>query len=66
MRKLDEEMQLNAFLFQDIEQKEETEAPIKLNHENKKIEEEIKSSDDKKKEYILRRTQSSVYKNGKK
>lgn len=66
MRKLDEEMQLNAFLFQDIEQKEETEAPIKLNHENKKIEEEIKSSDDKKKEYILRRAQIIVYKYGKK
>lgn len=63
MKRLDEEMHLNSFLFEDIEQSNNKAQPI--SEETKEITKE-KTSYEKKKEYILRRAQIMVYQYGKK
>lgn len=64
MKRLDEEMHLNAFLFQDIEQTDSRDSFAK----NAGTEEEVDSRTlaERKREYILRRAQIIVYQYGKK
>lgn len=64
MKRLDEEMQLNAFIFHDIEQTESDNAAAMS--DKKENNAGSSTCDDRKKEYILRRAQIVVYQYGKK
>lgn len=64
MKRLDEEMQLNAFIFRDVEQADPDN--WELMQENQENHRESPTSEERKKEYILRRAQIVVYQYGKK
>ncbi len=68
MRRLDEEMQLNAFLFRDVEGKAtgglgegERKAVEEKSGSDDNIEDGRKKAEDGKKKYILQRAQNMVY-----